>query len=62
LKPNPTLALTPDEELAMLYKALPKALEAASISRRRKDEDKLAAIVARIRDIERGESHRLRQR
>lgn len=38
----------------MLYKALPTALEAASTSRRREDEVKLAAIVVRIKEIERG--------
>jgi hypothetical protein len=54
LKRTPTLALTPDEELSALYKALPKALEAASMSRSREDETKLAAIVARIKQIERG--------
>jgi hypothetical protein len=39
----------------MLYKALPKALAAASASRRREDEDKLATIVGRIKEIERGD-------
>ena len=49
----PTLALTPDEELSILFRALPKALGAASLSRRREDEAKLAELVARIKKIER---------
>jgi hypothetical protein len=48
----PTLALSPAEELSMLYKALPEALLAASTSR--SEELKLANIVSRIKEIGRG--------
>jgi hypothetical protein len=47
----PTVALTSEEELSMLYKALPEALLAASANR--SEEVKLANIVSRIKEIER---------
>jgi hypothetical protein len=48
-----TLTLTRDEELALLFRALPRSLPAASLSRSPREKGQLDAIVGRIKEIQR---------